>query len=247
MNELKKSLEITIPVYNEEVELAENILRLYEFAGQRLQKYRWQITIADNASFDRTAEIGRELSRKYSQIKYRRLDQKGRGRAIKKVWQNSHCDLLCYMDIDLSTDLKHLPALIAALENGADIAIGSRLLPGSKVLQRSFKRELISHSYNLLIKLFFQTRFSDAQCGFKAMRREIFQKLVPVLEDNGWFLDSEMLIIAEKSGLKIHEEAVVWRDNPGSTVRVLPTAMADFHGLWRLFTKRPWSYVKIRP
>lgn len=242
----KKSLiEVVIPVYNEEEELEKNTLKLYHFLKENLTDFNWQITIADNASTDQTANISKKLSRQFKEIGFIHLSQKGRGRAIKKAWQASKADILFYMDIDLSTDLKHFPFLIKSLISDFDIAIGSRLLPESKVYHRTLKREIISHCYNILIKIFFNISFSDAQCGFKAVTKKTVRNLLPIIKDNEWFMDSELLIIGEKSGYKIYEEPVTWRDNPGSTVRVLPTIMGDLKGLWRLFRTQPWKKKMI--
>ena len=146
----------------------------------------------------------------------------------------------------MSTDLKHLPSLIGSLSDGYDIAAGSRLLTKSKVIERSLKREFLSKAYNLLIKVFFQTKFSDAQCGFKAVTRKVVTNLIPYILDNGWFMDSELLIMAEKLNYKIYEEPVVWRDNPGSTVRILPTAMGDLAGVLRLLATKPWNKLGLQ-
>jgi glycosyltransferase involved in cell wall biosynthesis len=239
-----KSVEIVIPVYNEEEELEKNTLELYNFLNRNAD-FKWQIIIADNASTDNTQKIGEKIAKKYPKIAYKRIIQKGRGRAVKKAWKESSADILAYMDIDLSTNIVHFLSLVNALQNGADIAVGSRLLKGSQVRGRTFMREFVSRGLNLLIKLMFLTRFSDAQCGFKAITRQAARDLLPITKDNGWFLDSELLIIAEKAGYRIHEEAVHWVDNPGSTVRVLPTAWGDFKGLLRLFVKRPWKVLKL--
>lgn len=236
-------VDIAIPVYNEEEELRENTLKLYSFL-RRKADFKWRITIADNASVDKTQEIGEKLAKEHPEIKYVHLAKKGRGRAIKYVWSRSKADIVAYMDIDLSTDISHLPNLVRALQNNADIAIGSRLLQNSVVKNRTFMREFISRGLNLLIKLMFVTQFSDAQCGFKAMTRQAARDLLPLVKDNGWFLDSELLIIAEKAGYRIYEEPVRWVDNPGSTVRVLPTAWGDFKGLVRLFVTKPWKLLK---
>lgn len=233
-------VEVVIPVYNEEKQLKESTLKLYKFLKVALTDFSWQITIADNASIDKTAEIGKRLARQYKKVSFIRLPQKGRGRAVKKVWRESKADILSYMDVDLSTDLKHFPPLIRSLTSGFDIAIGSRLLPNSKVYNRTLKREIISRGYNILIKLMFRTRFSDAQCGFKAVTKKVARELLPLIEDNEWFMDSELLIVGEKAGYKIYEEAVTWRDDPGTTVKVLSTAIKDLRGLWRLFWTRPW-------
>lgn len=239
----KPKVEIVIPVYNEEEELKENILKLIAFCRKNLSSYDWKIAIADNASIDKTSEIGKILEKDNREVKYVRFSQKGRGRAVKRVWKESTADVCVYMDVDLSTDLKHLPALISSLINEHDIAIGSRLLNKSKVIERSIKREFISRMYNLIIKLLFQTKFSDAQCGFKAVSKKVVRDLIPHIEDNDWFMDSELLIVGEKVGYKIYEESVIWHDNPGSTVRILPTAFGDFKGLLRLFITRPWKMI----
>lgn len=236
-----KSVDIVVPVYNEEEELEVNIKKLHSYLNDNLKIYHWKIIIADNASTDNTLEIAKKLSNNLSLVSYIHLDQKGRGRAIKKAWTKSTSDFVSYMDVDLSTDLSHFPKIIKALDNGYDIAIGSRLLPGSKVIGRTLKREIISRCYNLMIKILFFTKFHDAQCGFKAVTRKVIENIFPVLQDNEWFLDSEMLIVAEKAGYKIYEEPVKWVDNQGSTVKVMKTARGDIDGLIRLFFKRPWT------
>lgn len=237
----KKKIKLVLPVYNEEKELKDNVLRLQDYVLHNLTNREVTIQIVDNASTDKTAEIGKELSARFKEISFLHLPEKGRGRAIKKAWGQEDADIFVYMDIDLSTDLRHLPALISAIENDYDIAIGSRLLPNSKVIGRTLKREIISRSYNFLIKILFQTHFSDAQCGFKAVSRRVSTKLLPKILDNDWFFDSELLIVGEKSGFKIYEEPVIWTDNPGSTVRVLKTVLGDFKGLFRLFFSQPWK------
>lgn len=245
MAEKKLKVEIVLPVYNEEAELEEHTLRLRDFLRRGLSDFDWQITIADNASTDKTLEIAQSLARQYPEINFFHLDEKGRGRAVKKVWTESEVDILAYMDIDLSTDLKHFPPLVKSLTEGYDIAIGSRLLSQAVVKGRTFKREIISRVYNFLIKILFWTKFSDAQCGFKAVTKRVVEELVPKIEDNEWFFDSELLIIGEKSGCEIYEEPVTWVDNPGSTVRVLGTMKGDLKGLWRLFWQRPWKRIKL--
>lgn len=242
----KKSVEIVIPIYNEEKELAGSIDKLYSFAAKKLTSYNWHITIADNASTDKSYELAQKMARKKSRLGCIHLPQKGRGRAVKKAWRESSAGILIYMDVDLSTDLKSLLPLIKALENGYDIGIGTRLLPRSQVVDRPLKREILSRIYNILIKTFFLVHFSDAQCGFKGVTREVVEKLLPHIEDDAWFFDSELLIVGEKVGFKIYEEAVRWVDNPGSTVRVLPTVRGDLEGLWRIFTERPWSNLKLK-
>lgn len=237
----KKSVEITIPVYNEQDELEKHMLILHDFCQKNLQKYDWHITIADNASTDNTPIIGGTLAKKYPKISLFRLEQKGRGRAVKRVWSERQADLSSYMDLDLSTDLKHLPKLFDALQNGYAIAIGSRLAKGAKVEGRTLLREVISRTLNFFfIQMFFHTHFTDAQCGFKAVTKEVVATLIPRIQDNGWFFDGELLIIGEKMGYKIYEEPVHWVDNPGSTVRLYSTITGDLEVMWRLMRTQPW-------
>jgi len=240
----KKTVEIVIPIYNEEEELKENIAKLHSFAKRKLNFCDWRITIADNASTDKSLSIAQKLAGDKDRLGYMHLDQKGRGRAVKRAWRESKADILVYMDVDLSTDLNNLPPLIKALSGGYDIAIGSRLLAASQVIGRPLKREVLSRIYNILIKVFFRVHFSDAQCGFKGVTRKVVKELIPMIKDNAWFFDSELLIVGEKLGFKIYEEPVRWVDNPGSTVRVLPTVSGDLAGLWRLFWERPWNTLR---
>lgn len=239
-NAKKPSANIVIPVYNEESELAQSVRTLAEYLRANLTDFAWRITIADNASKDKTLAIAKNLSQKFPEVSYIHLDQKGRGRAVKFAWQHDTADIVAYMDVDLSTDLKHLPPLVRSLTRGYDIAIGTRNVNGSRVYGRSALRTITSKVYILLIKLFFWVHFSDAQCGFKAVTRRVVRDIIPKIKDNAWFFDTELLVVAEKTGYRIYEEPVTWIDNPGSTVRVMKTAQGDLEGLWRLFKTRPW-------
>lgn len=239
----KPSLSVVIPVYNEEAELETSVTTLRTFLTEHLRDFDWNITVADNASKDRTLEIARTLAKTYSNVRVAHLPLKGRGRAVKKVWRESGSDVCCYMDVDLSTDLKHVPPLVRSLLRGYDIAIGTRNSKNSRVYGRSLLRTITSKTYIFLIKFFFWIHFSDAQCGFKAVTRRVIDTIVPRVEDNAWFFDSELLILAEKSGFRIYEEPVTWIDNPGSTVRVWKTAQGDLRGLWRMFWARPWRHL----
>lgn len=240
----KPTLNIVIPVYNEEAELATSVGTLTHYLTKHLTDFDWTITIADNASTDKTFTIAQNLAQKQKRVTSVHLSQKGRGRAVKFAWNNTKHDFLAYMDVDLSTDLKHLPPLVRSLQRGYDIAIGSRNARGARVYGRNIARTITSKGYITLIKLFFWVHFSDAQCGFKAVTREVVDKLIPLVRDNEWFFDTELLLIAEKLGYRIYEEPVTWIDNPGSTVRVMKTAMGDLRGLWRLFKSRPWLMVE---
>ena len=226
-------LQVTIPVYNEERELATSVRRVVEFLQTRLPVAA-EVLIANNASTDGTLAIARHLAEEFPNVRVLHLELKGRGRALKQAWLAAEAEILAYMDVDLSTDLDCLPALIAPLLHGeADLATGSRLAPGARTT-RGFKREFISRSYNRLVKLVCHTRFSDAQCGFKAITRTAAQALLPWVEDPGWFFDTELLILAEKLGYRLHDLPVRWTDDPDSRVNILRTALADLRGLLRV-------------
>ena len=227
-------VEVVLPAYNEEQDLPRSVETLVGFLRGQPQ-WAWRVLVADNASTDGTLATAEALAAEYPEVEAFHLPQKGRGRALRAAWLRSDADAVCYMDVDLSTDLSALQPIIAAvLDGGYDVAIGTRLARGSRVYKRTLKREFTSRCYNLLIKLMFSTRFSDAQCGFKALNRSTAQRLLPLVQDNAFFFDTEMLIIAEKRGLRIFEEPVTWTDDPGTTVRVVNTALEDIRGLLRL-------------
>ncbi|HEV2885934.1 MAG TPA: bifunctional glycosyltransferase family 2/GtrA family protein [Jatrophihabitans sp.] len=227
------TLDVTIPVFNEEADLAPCVRRLHAHL-ERHFPYQFVITIADNASTDSTPLVAARLSRELPGVQHIRLEQKGRGRALSAVWLASRADVVAYMDVDLSTDLNALLPLVAPLISGhSDVAIGSRLSRHSRVV-RGTKRELISRCYNLILRGTLLTRFSDAQCGFKAVRAEVARKLLPLVRDTGWFFDTELLVLAERCGLRIHEVPVDWVDDPDSRVDIVSTALADLRGVARL-------------
>jgi glycosyltransferase involved in cell wall biosynthesis len=226
------TVEVVIPVYNEERDLPRSVDILTNFLRESLPN-PWKVVIADNGSTDNTLSLAETLCIKYGDVKCVHIPQKGRGRALRQVWMASSADIVSYMDVDLSTDLVHFPQLVRAIEEGSHIAIGSRLAKGSRV-ERSLKRELISRAYSALIRAMFFTPFRDAQCGFKAVDRNTARALVPLVKDNGWFFDSELLIIGASHGLRIKEVPVRWRDDPDTRVKIISTAWADLKGLLRL-------------
>jgi putative flippase GtrA len=230
---MRPTVEIAIPVHNEEAALEGSVRRLHDFCGASLP-YSFRIVIADNASEDGTAAIGERLATELDAVAYVRLSEKGRGRALRRVWSRSDADVLAYMDVDLSTGLEALLPLVAPLISGhSDLAIGTRLARGARVI-RGPKRELISRTYNRLLHLTLRSRFSDAQCGFKAGRAAALKALLPGVEDQAWFFDTELLVLAERSGLRIHEVPVDWVDDPDSRVDIVRTAVDDLRGIARL-------------
>ncbi|MCM6777379.1 bifunctional glycosyltransferase family 2/GtrA family protein [Nocardia sp. CDC159] len=226
-------LDVVIPVYNEERDLAGCVRRLHAFLGEGFP-FSARITIADNASTDTTLQVAHGLAEELDGVRVIHLDRKGRGRALRAVWEASDAQVVAYMDVDLSTDLNALLPLIAPLVSGhSDLAIGTRLAKSSRVV-RGPKREFISRCYNLILKASLQARFSDAQCGFKAMRTEVARRILPLVQDGEWFFDTELLVIAERAGLRIHEVPVDWIDDPDSRVDIVDTARKDLLGVWRV-------------
>lgn len=227
------TVEIVIPVYNEATSLPTSIPHLVESLSS-LVPFTTTVTIADNASIDNTWIVAGELERQLPSVRRVHLDQKGRGRMLKKVWLESQCDVVAYMDVDLSTDLHALLPLLAPLvSDHSDIAIGSRLAHSANVVRGS-KREFISRTYNHMLRLMMSAHFSDAQCGFKAMRTDVARAILPHVEDPNWFFDTEVLLLAEKAGYRIHEVPVDWTDDPDSRVNVVETALQDLRGMWRV-------------
>jgi len=230
-------VEIVIPVKNEQRELVDHVTRLVEYLEDSFP-CAWQVTIADNGSTDGTWSLAQELALGHpGQVRALHLDRPGRGRALHTVWSAADAEVLAYMDVDLSTGLDGLLPLVTPLLAGhADVAIGTRLAPGAHVA-RGALREFVSRSYNQLLHVTLRTRFSDAQCGFKALRSDAAAALLPLVEDRSWFFDTELLVLAERSGMRIREVPVDWTDSPNtldSRVRIATTALANLRGIWRL-------------
>jgi len=226
-------VELVIPVLNEAHVLDESVRSVREFLGRSFP-YPWQLTVADNGSTDGTIEIAERLAQEYDDVRCFRLEQRGRGRALRQAWTRSDADIVAYTDVDLSTGLEILEPLCRAIhEEGFDVGTGSRLLPESKV-ERGLKRELISRCYNLLVKCVLFTRFSDAQCGFKVVSRRVVEEIVPQVKDQAWFFDTELLVLAEKSGYRIKDLPARWTDDDDSRVKIVSTAWEDIKGVLRV-------------
>jgi glycosyltransferase involved in cell wall biosynthesis len=234
-------VDVVIPVYNEERALPAAV----EMLQRRLDGWvhDWRIVIADNASVDGTEQVARGLAED-GRVDYVRIPRKGRGGALRQVWLDSEADVVSYMDVDLSTGLEaFFPLIEAVTEQGYDVATGSRNLPESRV-ERSAGRRVLTWVYNRILRLVLGIRFSDAQCGFKALTRSAVARLVPVVEDNNWFFDTELLVLAEKSGLRVKDIPVVWTEDKDSRVNVVATVTEDLRGVWRLLRRRPWKSVR---
>jgi glycosyltransferase involved in cell wall biosynthesis len=227
------AVEIVIPVHNEQRVLAASVRELHRYLASEFS-FAFRITIAENASTDATLEIAQALARDLAEVAVLHLEEKGRGRALRAAWSRSDADVVAYMDVDLSTDLSALPALLLPLlQVRGDITIGSRLAPGAHV-SRGLRREVISRAYNLLLHVLLGVGFSDAQCGFKAARREVIDALLGDVENDSWFFDTELLYLAQRRKLSIREVPVRWVEDRDSRVDVIATAREDLQGVMRL-------------
>ena len=228
------TVDVVIPVLNEAHVLENSVRTVRGFLDQQIAAYEWGILIVDNGSTDGTDRVALKLSAQFPDVRFLHLAQKGRGRALRYAWMQSKADVVCYMDVDLSTDLSFLPKLIGAIAiEGYDVATGSRLMRGSQV-KRSLNREIISRIYNLFLKVALLTRFSDAQCGFKAVSRKVVERIVPQVVDQSWFFDTELLTLAEKQGYRIKDIPIVWIEDDDSRVKIVRTAWDDIKGVLRL-------------
>lgn len=240
-NELQArlQLEVVVPVFNEQESLVNSIERLHNYMVEHLA-IAWRITIADNASTDSTWELAVELADRLWGVTALHVDRKGRGHALRDAWEKSDATVVAYLDVDLSTDLDALAPLIAPLMSGhSGIAIGTRLAHGASV-KRGRKREFISRTYNRILHTVLRCQFTDAQCGFKALRSDVADALLPLIQDDQWFFDTELLVLAERNGIRIHEVPVDWIDDPNSSVDVFQTATDDLRGVCRL----AWSFAR---
>ncbi len=226
-------VDLVIPVYNEARVLERSVGRLAEEMAA-CRGLRWQIVIANNGSTDDTRAIGRRLAEQLQYVTFLHLDAKGRGRALRKAWSETRAEFSLYMDVDLSTDLAAVTRVVRALREGADLVTGSRLHPQSQIT-RCLKREILSRGYNALIRRVLRTRtFDDAQCGFKGVRIETVRRLLPLVKNQEWFFDTELLVLAEYAGLTIRSLPITWVEDRDSRVNVPRTIWQDLKGLARL-------------
>jgi glycosyltransferase involved in cell wall biosynthesis len=229
----KKLVDILLPVYNEQHVLEKSVTTLRKFLRDNVDDFDWIITIGDNASTDKTLEVAQDLEKRFDDVRVFHLGQKGRGRMVKYAWNKSEADILTYMDIDLSTDLKSFPPMVRAIMEGYDVAIGSRQYKGAEV-DRGFKREAISRGYIWILKILLRFPFTDAQCGFKAVSKKLVNDLFDRIEDDEWFFDTELLHLAHRNGYKVKELPVRWIEDRDTRVKITRTAWLDIKGVFRM-------------
>jgi ubiquinone/menaquinone biosynthesis C-methylase UbiE len=230
----RTSVDITIPVLNEEGSIVSTLTTLAAHLETECP-YDWRITVADNGSTDETFELATAFAAANTRTRVIRLEERGRGRALKQAWSTSTSDIVAYMDVDLSTGLESLrPLLDPVVDGRCEVSVGSRLAPGAEIA-RTLQREVISRGYNVLARAFLHYGIVDAQCGFKAIRASLARDLIPKIEDNGWFFDTELLALAYRSGARINEVPVRWIEDHDSRVKIVKTATDDLKGIWRLW------------
>ena len=227
------AVDVVIPVFNEAHVLERCVRQVHDYFSAQIP-YGWQIVIAENGSSDDTAAVGKRICDELPHVDMVIVDRPGRGRALRSAWSQGQADIVCYTDVDLSTGLEAFPRLFRALiDEGYDLAVGSRLLRNSRTT-RGVKRTLISRAYNLLLKLTLGVRFSDAQTGFKGLTRVVVDRVLPLVKDEAWFLDTELLVLSEKSGFRVADIPITWVDDEDSRVKIFETAWKDLEGIWRL-------------
>ncbi len=229
------SVEIIIPVLNEEEILEENVTMLHRFLSKKCV-IPWQITIFSNGSTDKTVEIGTRLSKRFSRVNFRHIPEKGKAKTYKLAWPSSKASIVGFMDADMSTELDAFPKCMdAIMNNKADIVIGDRL-SSDAMIERSLKREILSRGYNTLLRsLFLRTHIVDAHCGFKFLKKSVACALLPHIKDECWFFDTELLMLAEQTGHRIEQVPVLWIERKASKVKIM-----------RVMTDYVFNLVKLR-
>jgi len=227
------TVDLVIPVYNEAHVLETSVARLAA-AMADCAGFRWRIVVVDNGSTDQTESIGRRLAEQRPEVDFLHLDEKGRGRALREAWDETEAEFSIYMDVDLSTDLAAVGRAVAMLDDGADVVAGSRLHAESHIT-RCLKREILSRCYNRMIRHALGTRtFDDAQCGFKGVRIGTVRPLLPLVVNQQWFFDTELLVLAEYAGMTVRTLPITWVEDRDTRVNIPRTVWEDLRGLARL-------------
>lgn len=221
-----KSMDMAFPVYKGNLEEIESSVRkVSAFCEKHLKGYNWHLVLGVNGwGAEKVLALAKSLEKKYKRLSHCYTETPGKGAGLKKAWEQSKADIVSYMDIDLSVDMKDLPALLKGVETH-DICVGSRYHLGSNV-RRSFLRKFVSWFYHHIIQQFFLgTQCEDLHCGFKAFRSDVAKKLLPHVQDPGWYFDSEIMSLAERLGYSIKTIPVIWNEGQVSGLslrRVIP-------------------------
>ncbi len=229
-------LSIILPAYNEAKRIESAVERIMEFMNSNFQDF--EIIIAEDGSTDGTDKVAEKLAEKYGFVRHLHSDERlGRGKALNNAIKRSEYEFVIYMDVDLSTDLKHVNDIYEALKAGYDIAVGSRLLKSSRA-KRPFTRDLSSRVYNFLVRALLKSGIHDHQCGFKGFRKSRIADILDSIADNHWFWDTELLVLAQRKGLKIKEIPVTWEHGGESKVSILNDSIYMLRNIFRIMRKR---------
>lgn len=233
------NLSAVIPVYNDRESLEAAIPLSIEILETIDPEF--ELIIAEDGSTDGSANVVKEWETRDPKVRLLHSDERlGRGLALTRAFHSAKGDIVCYYDVDMATDISHLPELIGAIRNGFDVATGSRLLPESRIV-RSGNREIASRGYNFLVRTFLHSAIYDHQCGFKAFRRDRILPLLSSVRDTHWFWDTEMLVRGQRAGYRIREFPVRWREGRGTTVRkndVLTMGRSILRLWWQLHVEK---------
>lgn len=229
------NIEITIPVLNEEETIKEKISEMIDYVVKNLSNRNIKFIIADNGSTDMTEEYSQELIKKYKNLKYIKLPEKGVGLALKASWSSSEADYVGYMDLDIATDLSALKDVVLEMDKGSEIINGSRLLKKSEVINRTFIREFTSRMFNFLLKVILKVKFTDGMCGFKFFKRKTIQSLINTgIDTKGWFFSTEILVKGYWKGIEIKEIPVKWTDDRNSKVKIISLSLNYLKNIFKL-------------
>jgi glycosyltransferase AglD len=232
-------ISVIIPVFNDRISLEKAVPKSLEILSRVTSEF--ELIVAEDGSSDGSGDFVKWYEGRDPRIHLLHSDERlGRGKALNRAIRESKGKIVCYYDVDLATDMQHLPELIDAIRNGADISTGSRLLPGSDIV-RTEGREIASRSYNFLVRIILGSRLFDHQCGFKAFNKDRILQVIPRIQSNHWFWDTELLVRAQRQGYIVREFPVRWRAGRGTTVRmkdVLEMGTAIIRLWWQIHVSK---------
>jgi len=228
------TLNIILPAYNEADRIGASLDKITEYA----QRHAWtvEVIVVNDGSTDRTADIVRQYAARYPWL--RLIDNpgnRGKGFSVRNGMLHAHGDILLFSDADLSSPIGEADKLIAALEAGADVAIGSRWVRKElQVVRQPLRRRILGRLFNLALRLVLGLNYKDTQCGFKAFRRSAAELVFTQQQVETWGFDPELLYLAKKVGLRIVEVPVYWAHSEGTRLHPLRDGMRMFAQLFQI-------------
>ncbi len=226
-------LSVVVPAYREERRIASTCTRLVEYFRKRRQ--RFEVIVVNDGSPDGTAGAARSAAKRLREVRVLSYPRnRGKGGALRVGIRASKGDRVLFLDADLSTKPEEWAKLEPRLDDGADLAIGSRKMAGAHLVQRQpLWRESMGKVFTFIVRTLL-VDVSDVTCGFKALKGDVARALfrTSVLDD--WSFDAEILYLAAKRGLRVDEVPVIWKDNPNSKVRIVSATLGALSGLARI-------------